>query len=57
MPEILKSELADQIRKEITQQFNDRFTALAKHLQATLDSIDERSKEVQAYVVRQANKT
>ncbi len=57
MPAILQTELAERIRKELTAQFNTRFTALATHMQKTMDAIEERSKEVQAYVIRQsANK-
>lgn len=57
MPEILRAEITEQVRKELTAKFDRRFTELAKHLQATMDAIEQRSKDVQAYVVRQsANK-
>lgn len=54
LPNVLQTEFAAALRKELAKEFNDRFTAIAKHIQNTLDDLESRSKDVQAYVIRQS---
>lgn len=54
LPEILTAELVATIRKDQIVQIDARLNALAKQIQQTLDTIDQRSKDVQAYNIRQS---
>lgn len=52
MGEVLNAELAQEINKDITLKVETRLDRIQEHLTSTLAQIDERSKEVAAYVVR-----
>lgn len=52
MEVILKQETAEAISKELKAHIDTRLNAIAKHLKDTLDAIEERTKDVQAYMLR-----
>ena len=53
MPAILTQEAALEIQKALKAHLDSRLDAIAKHLKDTLDNIDQRSKDIQAYTLRQ----
>lgn len=52
LPEILSQELLRALHSEITKNLEKRLDAIAAHLKTVLDSVDERSKSIQSYVLR-----
>lgn len=52
LPEILAQELVASANKESMTKVETRLNDITKYIKTTLDGIDSRSKEVQAYVVR-----
>lgn len=53
LPELVASELGESIRKELSRQIQARLDIMVKEIQGTLQQIDQRSKDVQGYLVRQ----
>jgi len=54
LPETLSQELVAAIQKQLAAQLDQRLSAIAKHIQSTLDQLDQRSKDMQAYMIRQS---
>lgn len=54
LPQILVNETVAAIEKTVTAHVNQRLDGITQHVKTTLDKIDERSKDVQSYVVRNA---
>ena len=54
MPALLTEELKSVMYAELTRQLNTRVDTIAKTVKETLDKIDERSKDVLGYAVRQS---
>lgn len=52
MPEILKGETLVAANKDLTKLINARLDALTAHVQESLKVMDERSKEISSYMVR-----
>jgi hypothetical protein len=52
LPEMMTSELAESIRRELSKQINGRLDAVVKNIQDTLKGMDDRSKDIQDYIVR-----
>lgn len=52
--ELLTQELSTAIEKKLYATINMRLTALENHVKSTLDQIDNRSKDLQSYVLRQS---
>lgn len=52
LPEILTAELVTASHREYTAKLEERLDAISKHLTDTLTAIDQRSKDMQSYVVR-----
>lgn len=52
LPDLMKSEMAESIRKELANQVQARLDIIVKEIKATLEQIDQRSKDVQGYLVR-----
>ncbi len=52
MGEVLSHELVQEVGRDITTTVETRLDRIQEHMTTTLASIDERSKEVAAYVVR-----
>lgn len=57
LSDVLTQELMASIRKELTAQMDQRLNAIAKHIQSTLDQLDQRSKDMQAYMIRNSAPT
>lgn len=57
LPETLSQELVAAIQKQLAAQLDQRLSAIAKHIQSTLDQLDQRSKDMQAYMIRQSART
>ncbi len=51
--DVLKAELTEAIRKEIGIEAARRLDAISKQLHAKLEEIDQRSKDVSSFLVRQ----
>lgn len=56
LPDILEQELTGAIRKEVLAHVDKRLNEIAAHMKHVLDTIDQRSKDSQAYVIRQSAK-
>lgn len=54
LPEILSAELADAIKSKLSQELGLRMDVIAKDAQKTLSAIDERQKDFQNFLLRQA---
>lgn len=54
MSEALATELREVIRKEMMLHIDKRLDAISAHLKSTLDAIDQRQRDVQAYTIRQS---
>lgn len=52
LPDLLKGAAMVAINKDLTKLINARLDALTEHVDKALKAIDERSKEVQSYLVR-----
>jgi hypothetical protein len=50
--EMMDSEFSDQLKRELSKQINDRLDAIVKNIQDTLKGMDDRSKDIQDYIVR-----
>lgn len=55
LPELLSQEQSTAIKKELQVQIEDRLKKIDQHVQDSMKSIDSRSKDVQAYIMRQIN--
>lgn len=56
LPSLVKSELGEALRKDLSNQIQTRLDVMIKEIQGTLQQIDQRSKDVQGYLVRQTLK-
>jgi hypothetical protein len=54
LPEILNSEMVDAIKSKLSQELGLRMDVIAKDAQKTLSAIDERQKDFQNFLLRQA---
>lgn len=54
LPEILNAEMVDAIKSKISQELGLRMDVIAKDAQKTLAGIDERQKDFQNFLLRQA---
>lgn len=54
LPECLKTALVDSIRAELQSELRESLGAIQKGVQSHLERIDERSKDIQSLVMRQA---
>jgi hypothetical protein len=52
LPTILTQEVVEAIGKTLSQKLETRVDAIDKHIKTALNAIDERSKEVQSFIVR-----
>lgn len=52
LPDLLKSELGAAIHKSVSGIVQARLDVMMKEIQNTLQTIDQRSKDVQSYLVR-----
>lgn len=52
LPTVLSAELVSAIHKSVAEQVEQRLNVIATHMKTTLEKIDERSKEIQAYTIR-----
>ncbi len=53
LPNLLQEELAVKITKDINVLVDDRLNKLAEAVQSKMEEINERSKDVQTYILRQ----
>lgn len=54
LPELLKAELQSAMYKELTDQIHVRLDKITQTVKDTLNQIDERSKDIQSFAVRQS---
>lgn len=54
LPELLSSELGEKLNKDLSKQIQARLEVLVKDITHTLQEIDQRSKDVQGYILRQS---
>jgi len=54
LPDVLKSELGQSLHKDLSQMIQTRLNVVIKNIQETLEQIDQRSKDIQGYIVRQS---
>jgi hypothetical protein len=52
LPEMLHNELVKAVQDEATNMINKRVEALSQNLTKALENIDQRSKDVQSYLIR-----
>lgn len=52
IPDVFKEEAMKTMHAELSAQVEKRLNSLSEHMKATLEKIDERSKEIQAYTLR-----
>lgn len=52
MDEIFSTEAIKKMHEKLSEQVEKRLEGLTAHMKFTLDKIDERSKEIQAYTLR-----
>lgn len=52
LPELLKKQFYEEIHKDVAAQVQARLETIAKQVSDSLAQIDARSKDVQAYVLR-----
>lgn len=57
LPEILTKELEEAVYKKLLSDMNARMDLIANNAKETLERIDERSRDVQSYVIRQSSPT
>lgn len=55
LPEVFTQELATKTQKTLQEYNEKRLDAIAKHLVDTLKQIDDRAKDTQAYILRNAS--
>lgn len=53
LPDLIKSELGNSLRKELSEQMKVHLDLAVGQIQGVLKQIDQRSKDVQGYLVRQ----
>lgn len=53
LPEVFKTEFIAALHKSIAEQVDKRLDNLMSYNRAALDVIDKRSKDVEAYVIRE----
>lgn len=56
MPSLLNSALVKDIEAAIEARVNQRLDGITQTVKSTLDRIDERSKDIQSYVLRSSEK-
>jgi hypothetical protein len=54
LPDLLKSELGNALHKDLSHIIQTRLNVVIKNIQETLEQIDQRSKDIQGYIVRQS---
>lgn len=54
LPDLLKSELGQSLHKDLSHVIQTRLNVVIKNIQETLAQIDQRSKDIQGYIVRQS---
>jgi hypothetical protein len=54
LPDLLKSELGQALHKDLSQVIQTRLNVVIANIQETLQQIDQRSKDIQGYIVRQS---
>lgn len=57
LPDLIKSELGAAIHKSVSGIIQMRLDVMMKEIQNTLQTIDQRSKDVQGYLVRSTLKS
>ena len=55
LPDLINSELGESIRKDLSRQIQARLDVMMEEVRNTLKQIDERSKDIQGYLVRQTS--
>jgi len=53
LPDLLSAELKSEIHKTLAVEVQKRLDNVTKNVKETLDTIDQRSKDIQGYLVRQ----
>lgn len=53
LPEIIKTEFVADLHRKVAEQVDKRLDNLMAYNRAALETIDKRSKDVEAYVVRE----
>lgn len=53
LPEVLTAELVNNLGTGLSVAVNKRLDEVTNHVKSVLDTVDERSKEVQNYIIRQ----
>lgn len=54
LPEVLTNEMVKAQTEGVITAMNGRLDKITEHIQQTLDQVDQRSKDVQSYIVRQS---
>jgi hypothetical protein len=57
MPLVLGNELVQEVKKSLEARIDARLEAVSKHIYETLTQIDERSKDIQTFLIRNATHT
>jgi len=52
LPEVLHAEAVNRLNKDLTNKVDNRLEGITKLVKTTLDQLDQRSKDMQSYVVR-----
>lgn len=53
LPSLLTEALKNELHKQMALEVQKRLDGVVKEVKGTLDTIDQRSKDVQSYLVRQ----
>lgn len=53
LPDLLTAEMKSKMHEELRVEVQKRLDNVTKNVKETLDTIDQRSKDVQGYLVRQ----
>lgn len=54
LPDVLKTELLEVIKKELVADFTTKLTRIENNVKETLQAVDQRSKDSLSYLVRQS---
>lgn len=57
LPELLSSELRSEMHQKLAVEVQKRLDNVTKNVKDTLETIDQRSKDIQSYLVRQTTKS
>lgn len=55
LPEVLTNELVATLSKQVTAKLEQRLDGISAHLIQAIKTIDDRSKDVQAYIIRNSS--